>query len=322
MRILLDHWPLPEFRYSAPLYYALVYVSTFMVLYFLLVPAKWLLVGRARPGPYQDTMGRYILRWFLDLWLALAYRFGILLEITQNSVLYFRMLGAKLGRDFLINPTMVAPYAADLFSTDGDTFISRVQVLCDVGQGQPQGQTRWFSWWERPRARAEVHVGSGCSIGVQTWINGGTRVPPHTAVGALTLVSKSTDIPPMSSIAGNPPAVLTTDRVEMAEAKTRSLGPDLEMGNSGETVVQSCGVSRRGSDGVIPGEEDRSARSLRSAVSPRSLMSSAKDLGGAPQPLQVGAEHSAAMQPLTQTAEPPSNCRTFLDGGFLRPFSA
>ena len=93
----------------------LVYIGINAVTACIAVAAKWLILGRTRPGRYP-LWGVYYYRW----WLAQRLTPLVHVKWLQGSpaiAIYLRLLGAKVGRDALISTSTSAPPTSSASAT-------------------------------------------------------------------------------------------------------------------------------------------------------------------------------------------------------------
>jgi len=84
------------------------------------IGAKWLIIGRYKAGAYP-LWGSYYIRWWLVSRLQALFGAGLLLG-TPLMPLYYRLMGAKVGRGCALDSGMVSAW--DLVSIGDDTSIA------------------------------------------------------------------------------------------------------------------------------------------------------------------------------------------------------
>ena len=151
-----------------------VYMCINIVTVAIVIAAKWLVIGRTKPGRYP-LWGVYYFRW----WLVKRFLGLVHIKWFQGSPImrfYLRALGAKIGKDALIGE--IEPGAADLIS---------------IGRGASIGSNANFS-----NARvegneliigtidigAEAYLGSSCVIEENVIVEEGAELGDLTAIGA------------------------------------------------------------------------------------------------------------------------------------------
>ncbi len=106
--------------------------------------------------------------------------------------LWFRLLGAKIGRRVMINTTDFSDW--DLIEIGDDVVIGAgALVICHVVE---MGKLKLMP----------VKIGHGCSVGRNTVIFPGCTIGDGSVVGAVSLLTKARTIPP-GEIWGGAPAV-------------------------------------------------------------------------------------------------------------------
>ncbi len=84
------------------------------------IGAKWLIIGRYKPGAYP-LWGSYYIRWWLASRLQALSGAGLFLG-TPLMPVYYRLMGAKVGRGCALDSALVSAW--DLVSIGDDTSIS------------------------------------------------------------------------------------------------------------------------------------------------------------------------------------------------------
>jgi non-ribosomal peptide synthetase-like protein len=143
----------------------------------LIVAFKWLTFSRFRPGRYSFasfTVARWaVLNFFVvvDNHLFLWFWQG-----TSVLNLWYRALGARIGRRVTINSTMLGDW--DMLEIGDDVFIAAdAFVVCHLGES---GHLRF----------APVSIGDGCTIGLGARVFPGTVMEAGSTLGANSLVKK------------------------------------------------------------------------------------------------------------------------------------
>ncbi|HEY7248022.1 MAG TPA: Pls/PosA family non-ribosomal peptide synthetase [Xanthobacteraceae bacterium] len=101
-------------------------IALWPVLLALSIAAKWLIIGRYRPGAYP-LWGSYYLRWWLVARLQAFSGAGILAG-TPLMGIYYRLMGAKVGRDCVLDTALCSSF--DLVTIgDGTSIGAETQLL-------------------------------------------------------------------------------------------------------------------------------------------------------------------------------------------------
>lgn len=173
---------------------ALVVVSHPLTL-LLSVAAKWLLIGRYRPGRHP-VWGFYYLRWWLVERLTAAANPGWLAGTPLMNV-YFRLMGARVGRGAIID----TPYccAFDLVSIGKGAAIGADSHI--LGYRVEDGMLVFGT----------VTVGDGCYVGIHSSLGLDSRMGKASRLGDLSLLADGHEIPDGGSRVGSPAVEAAVD---------------------------------------------------------------------------------------------------------------
>ena len=182
--LILDGWSLLASILPA----LVVYSVSLPVLLLVVILAKWLLLGRMRPG-HHPLWGWYYLRfWFvrqLTRAVAIKYMAG-----TPLLSLYYRLLGARIGRDVFLG-------GAGLATPD----------LLDVGDGTSVGYDTSIdgSWVEDGMLHlAPIAIGRNCVVGNRAVLGGHTVMEDGSALDDLSYLAEGGRVPAGERYAGSP----------------------------------------------------------------------------------------------------------------------
>lgn len=162
------------------------------VLLFVLAGARVLMRFRGKEGS--------IPLWSLDAaqfasynGLLMAARLTILPWFRNGPLLpmFYRMMGAKIGRNVIINTTVI--HDCDLLEIGDDAVIGG--DACIIAHSAEKGHLH----------RKRVHIGKGVTIGQYATILSGAQIGDGAVVGANSVVPKDTVIAP-GEIRGGVPA--------------------------------------------------------------------------------------------------------------------
>lgn len=136
---------------------------------FLAIAAKWIIIGRYKPGLYP-MWGNYHTRWwFVQKLIAIAGR-GHFSYNDVTLVWYYRMLGAKIGRGVKIHKgATLGEY--DLVQLDDGVNLDR----CIVRAFAVERNTHMLL--------APVHLCKDSSVGLTSIVAPGSVIPPGTCIG-------------------------------------------------------------------------------------------------------------------------------------------
>ncbi|MFD6442263.1 hypothetical protein ACFWDG_21290, partial [Peribacillus sp. NPDC060186] len=185
----------------------LVYIGINAVTAAVAVAAKWLILGRTKPGRYP-LWGAYYYRW----WLAQRLTPLVHIKWLQGSpaiVFYLRLLGAKIGDDTLISDVEVG--APDLLTIGAGSSLGGRLVIANaevVGDELVIGSVS---------IGADVAIGASCVIGPDTTIG------DHAEIGDLTTIPTGTTVGRAEIWDGSPGAKIgTADPSRLPEPATAS----------------------------------------------------------------------------------------------------
>jgi non-ribosomal peptide synthetase-like protein len=161
----------------------IAYVGVNIAVALIVLAAKWLIIGRTKPGRYP-LWGSYFFRvWLVQRMVSLVH-----LKWMQNSPLlrgYLRALGAKVGKDALISDFDAG--AIDLLefgahvSTGSKTVFANANV---DGAAMIVGKVKIgddVSIGSSCAIEGDVEIGNGAELGDLTSLKGGTRIPAWEA---------------------------------------------------------------------------------------------------------------------------------------------
>ena len=155
-----------------------IYVLINIVTALIAVAAKWLILGRTKPGRYP-LWGVYYFRW----WLARRFQALVHIKWLQGSPairFYLRALGAKVGHDAIIAD--IDAGALDLITIGkGTTIGTKVELMNAeiVGNELVIG---------RIHIGCDVHIGNSCAI---TY---GSTIGDHAELADLTAIAEGTAV--------------------------------------------------------------------------------------------------------------------------------
>ncbi len=164
------HWTYAGVGNTAELYLRIVAFAAASVLGFTALPiaAKWLLIGRFKQEVFPIWSLKYFRFWMVRSLTRSAP--PVLLKGTPLYNLYLRLLGARIGRNVVIEARHV-PDTPDLFSLGDDTIL-RHDVLI-MGYKAESGYIRTGS----------VTIGSNCYVGDASVLDIDTVMEDGTQLG-------------------------------------------------------------------------------------------------------------------------------------------
>lgn len=166
----------------------------------IIAPAlNFVLGGRLKPyrGPAVSLTA---MRWYVHCTMTLVVRYSFLEFVTPSafSLLYYRLMGMKIGRNVAINSTAIAdPSLIEM--EDNVTIGGSASVLAHYAQG---GYL----------VIAPVKIRKGATIGLRAVVMGGVEIGEKAKVLASSFVLPNTKIPPGETWAGIPAQRIELDR--------------------------------------------------------------------------------------------------------------
>jgi non-ribosomal peptide synthetase-like protein len=160
------------------------------------IVAKWLIIGRYRPGRYP-VWGWYYLRWWLVERLASLAPTGFLAG-TPLLAGYLRLLGARVGRNVHLGTDDIG--APDLICIGDDASIGDDATINNV--------TVEDGWLKIGRA----DIGSHCYVGVRSVVGLDTTIENGGRLEDLSLLPAGGRIPAAETWLGSPAKPLPRDR--------------------------------------------------------------------------------------------------------------
>ena len=150
--------------------------------------AKWLIIGRYQPGRYP-LWGHYYLRWWLVNRLQTLFGAGLLIG-TPLLPVYYRLMGAQVGRDCALDSALVSAW--DLISIGDDTSIGADTQL--LGARVEDGYL----------ILGRVEIGRGCFVGAHSALGLNVRMGDDARLDDQSLLPDGTGLPPGEQRRGSP----------------------------------------------------------------------------------------------------------------------
>lgn len=132
------------------------------------IAAKWLLIGRFKEGLYP-MWGPYHTRWWLVQKTVDICGQGLFKQTNFTSVLYLRLMGAKIGKGVAIKGAQVGEW--DLIEIGNDSILER----CIVRPFAGERNTSMYL--------GKVRIGRNATVGLSSIVAPGTIVPDNTCIG-------------------------------------------------------------------------------------------------------------------------------------------
>ncbi|HEX3657462.1 MAG TPA: Pls/PosA family non-ribosomal peptide synthetase [Pirellulales bacterium] len=178
-----------EYTYTEALIGAVIgLIAAYPIMLVLAVAAKWILIGRYKPGRYP-LWGWYYFRW----WLVDAIHASVPITYLAGTPLiniYYRLLGAKIGRNVHLGSDDFGAF--DLLTIGEGTSIGTDAHLsgCSVEDG-----------WLRI---GPVTIGENCFVGTRSVLRDGAVMEDGSRLEDLSLLGRGALIPAGQSWAGSP----------------------------------------------------------------------------------------------------------------------
>ncbi|HEY2252014.1 MAG TPA: Pls/PosA family non-ribosomal peptide synthetase, partial [Planctomycetaceae bacterium] len=158
----------------------------------IVIALKWILLGKFRPGE-KPLWSTFI--WRNELVTSLHENLSdpFLVEKLRGTPFiawFFRLLGAKIGKRAYIDTTCFTEY--DLVHLGNDVALNSDATV----------QTHLFE--DRVMKMSDVHIGNGCSVGVQSLVLYDTTMQPGSSLGDLSLLMKNEELPASTAWQGIP----------------------------------------------------------------------------------------------------------------------
>jgi non-ribosomal peptide synthetase-like protein len=177
-------------------------IAAYPLMLVVSIAAKWLIVGRYRAGNYP-LWGWYYFRWWLvtsiQATVPISYLTG-----TPLLAIYYRLLGARIGRDVHLGTDQLGAF--DLLSIGDDTSIGTEAHL--LGSTVDDG-------WLRI---GPVTIGERCFVGTRAVLGIGTVLEDEARLEDLSLLPAEGTIPRGQRWLGSPARHLADDEERAGSA--------------------------------------------------------------------------------------------------------
>ncbi|MEO6985327.1 MAG: Pls/PosA family non-ribosomal peptide synthetase [Paralcaligenes sp.] len=167
--------------------------SVVMVILTALIAAgiRWILLPKLKPGRYPVNGNVYLYKWLVNQIQESSLQVLHGVYATVFSSTWYRLLGAKVGRDAEISTALgVVP---DMLSLGDETFIADAVML-----GDEHIDGGWMTVQPTVIARRSF-VGNG------TYIPDGTNLPENVLIGVLSSLPRETPVREGDTWLGSPP---------------------------------------------------------------------------------------------------------------------
>ncbi|KAI9283758.1 hypothetical protein BC943DRAFT_326990 [Umbelopsis sp. AD052] len=144
------------------------------------IAAKWCLFGRRKQGSYNWDESSYCQRWQILITFQQCFRQGVLNLLSGSAwlVLFFRCLGANIGKDVCLYPNGGDPMMTepDLVTLEDDTAVDEASLICHINS---RGQ---FSI-------NPLHIGAGSVLRTGSRLLSGASMKEDSVLLEHTLVA-------------------------------------------------------------------------------------------------------------------------------------
>jgi non-ribosomal peptide synthetase-like protein len=152
------------------------------------IGAKWLIIGRYKPGAYP-LWGSYYMRWWLVSRLQILSGAGLFLG-TPLMPVYYRLMGAKVGKGCALDSALVSAW--DLVSIGDDSSISADTQL--YGTRVEEGYL----------LIGRLDIGNKCFVGAHSALGLNVRMGDESRLDAQSLLPDGTNLAPGAQLRGSP----------------------------------------------------------------------------------------------------------------------
>ncbi len=171
------------------------------------IAAKWLLIGKWKAGSFPIWSLRYFRFWMVKTLVQLSPAAAFVGSPIYN--MYLRLLGAKIGRNVVIN-TRFVPVATDLFAVGDDTILRKNSILLGYRARSNYIQT------------GPIEIGSHAFVGEASVLDIDTAMGSHTQLGHASSLQSGQSVPDGKRYHGSP-AVET--KIDYCPIESRPCGP-------------------------------------------------------------------------------------------------
>ncbi len=189
-------------------------IAMYPTLILLSIAIKWLVIGRFKPGKYALWSGYYWRFWFVQQ----VQSFVPLILISGSPLLnlYYRSMGAKIGRDVYLGTTELLAFdlinIGDLASIGNDSRILGYEIV--------------DGWLKIDR----IDIGKDCCVGTNAGLGLNSQMEMGAELGDLSYLWDDGVIPAGETWVGSPAVLQTTTAVPDFPARQAPQGNALLLG--------------------------------------------------------------------------------------------
>jgi non-ribosomal peptide synthetase-like protein len=191
-----------------------VVLGSLPALLFMSIAAKWLLIGRFKPGKYP-LWGQYYIRWWIVRALHNLFPVFILCGTPFMSI-YLRLMGAKVGRNCYIATHHTFCY--DVLQIGEETSIGLESQL--LGYAVEDGYLKI----------GNIKVGNRCYVGAGSILCTNTVMEDGSMLLEQSMLTQGSTIPRLESWLGSPAKNDTILDGDIVELKAKNTGNNVSRG--------------------------------------------------------------------------------------------
>lgn len=184
-------------------------ISIFMypLLLLLGIALKWLFIGKIKPGVYP-VYGLYYYRWWLSDRIQ-ALTGSQLLAGSPLMSLYYRLMGAKIGKNCIIDTHLCSSWD-NLFIGDNTSIGNETQLMgCVVEDGYLK--------------IGKINIGNNCFVGIHSYVGMNTHMHDNSKLGDISALQNNQQIKADESRQGSP-TIITEVKIPQGEKyKSKSI---------------------------------------------------------------------------------------------------
>lgn len=186
---------------------SLVGFATWPLMLFISIAVKWLVIGRIKEGEYPVWSYYYCRWWVANLFRGLSW--SHMFEGSPLMPLYFRAMGARVGRNAAISTSICSTY--DLISIGDDTSIG------------PETHISGYRVEDGLLKLGRIDIENDCFVGIHCSLGLGTRMAAGSSLDDLTHLDDGAVLPKGVGLRGAPadPAVVTVPEADQTHRRKR-----------------------------------------------------------------------------------------------------
>jgi len=180
-------------------------IGMYPLLLLLGIALKWLIIGQIKPGIYP-VYGMYYYRW----WLADRIQAATGSQLLAGSplmALYYRLMGAKIGKNCIIDTHLCSSWD-NLTIGDNTSLGNETQLMgCVVEDGYLK--------------IGKIEIGNDCFVGIHSYVGINTKMHNNSKLGDISALQNNQEIRPNESRQGSPALSTAVDVPQGEKYKSR-----------------------------------------------------------------------------------------------------